>query len=594
MKKLILLSLAMFLFGGLMAQNAIVIEPANATAWDEITLYLDVTKTCPEGALLAADSVMIHSGITLNGGAWSKVVAFDGLGINGQQPKLVKWEPAPYAITIDPPTASAWDEITLTLDANMSCPEGALLTADSVMMHSGVTIDGVIWQNVIAFDGTGIDGTKPKLTSNGDGTWSMTFIPAEFYGIAEGANVTAINCVFNGGAWTAGEGKAFDENGNCVDFVVPFNGLSPDHTWMITFTPAEFYGIEPGSVVTALDCVFNQGNWDAEGKDFDDLGNCADFKVMLSQPAKVQVIHNSADAAAAVVDVWLNDTKLLDDFPFRFASPFIDAPTGVEFTIAIKGPDSENPNDPIWSQNYTLEANKNYLLIASGIVSASGYDPLEPFDIYVYDMARLVANDPANTDVIVFHGSTDAPEVSIWEVTADPLQLVESASYGEFTGYLELPVADYMIQVRNAGGTEEVATYAAPLATFQLGGFAFTAIASGFLDIAANSDGPHFGLYGALPIGGALVPLQRTSSIETIETTTMKIYPNPVENSLNIEVLQDASKLEIYNVMGKKIQSFDQLTTGVMNISTANLAAGVYFINLHTESGVQTVKFLKK
>lgn len=594
MRKLLLLSLVTLLFGGLMAQNAIVIEPANATVWDELTLYLDVSKSCPEGALLTADSVMMHSGVTLNGAAWSKVVAFDGLSINGQQPKLVKWTPPAYAVTIDPPTASAWDEITLTLDANMSCPEGALLAADSVMMHSGVTIDGAVWQNVIAFDGTGADGTKPKLTSNGDGTWSMTFVPAEFYGILEGANVTAINCVFNQGNWSA-EGKAFGETGNCVDFVIPFNGLSPDHTWMITFTPAEFYGIEPGSVVTALDCVFNAGDWAAgEGKDFNDIGTCVDFKVPLSQMAKVQVIHNSADAAAAVVDVWLDNIKLLDDFPFRFASPFIDAPTGVEFTIAIKGPDSEDPSNPIWSNTYTLESNKNYLLIASGIVSASGYEPLEPFDIYVYDMARLVANDPANTDVIVFHGSTDAPEVSIWEVTADPLQLVESASYGEFTGYLELPVADYLIQVRNAAGTAEVATYAAPLATFQLGGFAFTAIASGFLNIAANSNGPHFGLYGALPMGGALVPLQRTSSIESINSPGMKIYPNPVENSLSIELMQDASRLEIFNVMGEKIQSFDQINTSIITVNTSGMATGVYFINLHTESGVQTVKFVKK
>ena len=45
--------------------------------------------------------------------------------------------------------------------------------------------------------------------------------------------------------------------------------------------------------------------------------------------ARVQVIHNSADAAAAVVDVWLNDQLLLDNFAFRTASPFIDAPAGV-------------------------------------------------------------------------------------------------------------------------------------------------------------------------------------------------------------------------------------------------------------------------
>ena len=42
--------------------------------------------------------------------------------------------------------------------------------------------------------------------------------------------------------------------------------------------------------------------------------------------ARVQVIHNSADEAAEVVDVWLNDILLIDDFEFRTATPFVDAP----------------------------------------------------------------------------------------------------------------------------------------------------------------------------------------------------------------------------------------------------------------------------
>jgi hypothetical protein len=39
--------------------------------------------------------------------------------------------------------------------------------------------------------------------------------------------------------------------------------------------------------------------------------------VVLFGQARIQVIHNSADAAASVVDVWLNNTLLLDNFAFR-------------------------------------------------------------------------------------------------------------------------------------------------------------------------------------------------------------------------------------------------------------------------------------
>ena len=54
-----------------------------------------------------------------------------------------------------------------------------------------------------------------------------------------------------------------------------------------------------------------------------------------SPTARVQVVHNSADAAAATVDVWLNNTLLLDDFAFRTASPFVDAQAGVDLTVGI-------------------------------------------------------------------------------------------------------------------------------------------------------------------------------------------------------------------------------------------------------------------
>ena len=223
--------------------------------------------------------------------------------------------------------------------------------------------------------------------------------------------------------------------------------------------------------------------------------------------ARVQVIHNSADAAAAVVDVWLNDTLLLDDFAFRTASPFIDAPAGVEFTIAIQGPGSTSSANPIWSQNYTLEADETYILIANGIVSPSGYNPMPAFDIYVYGMGREQASMPGNTDVLVFHGSTDAPTVDVYETGVGAGQIIDNLMYTDFAGYLELGTLDYVLEIRDETGTTTVAAYQAPLATLGLDGAALTVVASGFLNPANNSNGSAFGLWVALPAGGNLVEL---------------------------------------------------------------------------------------
>jgi hypothetical protein len=226
-----------------------------------------------------------------------------------------------------------------------------------------------------------------------------------------------------------------------------------------------------------------------------------------SMTARVQVIHNSADAAASVVDVWLNNTLLLDNFAFRTASPFVDAPAGVEFTIAIQGPDSTSPDNPIWSHNYTLEEGETYVLVANGIVSSSGYDPTPAFDIEVYGMGREQASNASNTDVLVFHGSTDAPTVDVYETGVGAGQIVNNLMYTDFAGYLELGTADYILEIRDETGMNTVAAYQAPLETLGLEGAALTVVASGFLNPANNSNGQAFGLWVALAAGGALVEL---------------------------------------------------------------------------------------
>ena len=153
----------------------------------------------------------------------------------------------PMAISIEPPYATAYDELTLTLDTKLACPDGGLYSPDSVMMHSGVEIAGTQWQYTVSFDGTGMDGQVPKLTDNGDSTWSITFTPVDFYGFPSGSVVEAINCVFNGGDWTLGEAKDYDSNGGCVDFVVPLYTSTS-----VVFEKASGYSIFPNPAITTL------------------------------------------------------------------------------------------------------------------------------------------------------------------------------------------------------------------------------------------------------------------------------------------------------------------------------------------------------
>ena len=163
--------------------------------------------------------------------------------------------------------------------------------------------------------------------------------------------------------------------------------------------------------------------------------------------------------------------------------------------------------NPIWSENYTLADGETYILVAEGIVSPSGYNPATPFDIAVYPTARENANMTDKTDVLVHHGSTDAPTVDVYETGVGAGMIVDNLMYADFAGYLELGVLDYVLEIRDETGTVTVASYDAPLATLGLDGAAISVVASGFLNPANNSNGPAFGLYVALATGGDLVML---------------------------------------------------------------------------------------
>lgn len=229
----------------------------------------------------------------------------------------------------------------------------------------------------------------------------------------------------------------------------------------------------------------------------------------IAQTARVQVIHNCADAVADEVDVYLNGTLLLDDFAFRTATPFTDVTAGSPITVAIAPKNSTSVADTIYSLTTTLTANATYIAVANGIVSTSGYNPVPDFELDIYAMGREAASNGSNTDLLVLHGSTDAPTV---DVRSGIETLVDDISYGSFSnGYLELPTADYTIRLTNTTGAQTVQTYSAPLSTLGLTGGAGVVVASGFLNPAANSNGPAFGLYVALPTGGAMIALPTTT-----------------------------------------------------------------------------------
>lgn len=313
---------------------------------------------------------------------------------------------------------------------------------------------------------------------------------------------------------------------------------------------------------------------------------------LSAQNARVQVVHNSPDLAATLVDVYVNDELLLDDFAFRTATPFIDVPAGVALSIDVAPSDSTSSAESLYNLTATLTEGETYILVANGIVSPTGYSVAPNFAINVYAQGREAAADPASTDVLVNHGSPDAPTVDVVETSVPAGTIVNDLSFPAFAGYLELPNLDFTLDVRDATGTTTVASYLAPLQTLGLDGAAITVLASGFLDPAQNSDGPAFGLWVALASGGDLIPLpQAPLSVSDFDLNTVSLYPNPAKETISLFIPFDYEnfRASIYDLSGRQVKT----VVDPLNIDISDLNSGMYIINTTLNDLSFNQKFVK-
>lgn len=326
---------------------------------------------------------------------------------------------------------------------------------------------------------------------------------------------------------------------------------------------------------------------------------------------RLQAIHNCADLVAASVDVYLKSTatgstavKILDDFGFRTASPYIDVPTAQSVSVFIAASSSTSEVGSIATFTYNLSAASKYQLIASGIVSPSGYAPsatTAPFNLTAYASARERSLNNNNTDVLVYHGATDAPAVNV--VAEGSGTVVSNMAYGTFnaSGYLQLPsntaAGNYILHVTDVAGTTTVESFSAPLNTLGTSGLALSVVASGFLDPSVNSNGPAFGLWAALPTGGNLVqlpPIVITGiKNENLILSSVNVFPNPFTNQLNLtNASGNTLNVSLSDISGKEILN-NEVNTELYSLDTDQIPAGVYFLKISSNKENKVYKLIK-
>ncbi len=105
--------------------------------------------------------------------------------------------------------------------------------------------------------------------------------------------------------------------------------------------------------------------------------------------------------------------------------------------------------------------------------------------------------------------------------------------------------------------------------------------------------------YGVLvgPANCPSLPLPVTVKISLglndLDLASLRYYPNPVDSELNISYKEAIQSVEVYDLLGKQIktQKFD---ANDVKIDVSNLSAGTYMIKVHTNTGSQFIKIIKK
>jgi len=340
-------------------------------------------------------------------------------------------------------------------------------------------------------------------------------------------------------------------------------------------------------------------------------------RLPLLDMARLQVIHNSADPAAAVVDIYVNESLLIPNFEFRAATPFIDVPANTPLVVGVAPAGSAGPEEIILTlPALSLMGGKTYVAVASGIVG-DGFAPNPDgkdisFMLKAYDMGQEKAKWVKYVEFSVLHGATDAPAVDV--LVNGTVPLVENLAYGIFTDYLRVDPDTYRLDITPAGAPETVvASFDADLSG--LAGGAAVVFASGFLSPADNGNGAAFGLFAALPTGDVVelpastdLAKQKTNIYSDVllpaEFSLEQNYPNPFNPTTSISFalpVQSNIDVAVYDMSGRKVATLysGEKAAGSHTVSWngtdesgLKVASGLYFYSLETNSFKQTRKMM--
>jgi len=329
----------------------------------------------------------------------------------------------------------------------------------------------------------------------------------------------------------------------------------------------------------------------------------AGLATMSIRPAtaqKVQGIYAGNDPSLSAIDVYYSVGPISvgksEDVGGGEAVAFLDVPSNLSITASIADASSASISEAFYSDSYSFPADTNYIQIVNGLRSPGDYAPnpdgrVTAVTVHEIDSVRRFASHPDSTELLVYHGSTDAPALDV--LLRSGQGVASGLSYGDAGGYFAVSTGEAItFDIRRAGGGELIGSFVGGLSA-SWAGRAGVLVIRGFADPSLNPGGIELGVTAvsssgssfdfAAVTGTGVVTRDEADSPEHLEFDA--IYPNPVSTTATLQFTATTAgdaTIRVFDLLGREVLSARRIDVAPglnrAGMDVRGVATGVYTI----------------